>query len=179
MKQINYTKVSLVSLFSALIIAGAYIRLPFIVPITGQTLFVYFACLVLGPTNSFLCVFVYLFLGLIGLPVFTSGAGLAALIGPTGGFLLAMLVSAPVMSLIAFIKKDKASIILDLIALLIGTIIIYVLGTLWFLYRVPRYSLLQALSITCFPFLIGDFIKIGLALYLSQCFKQKVVQRLN
>ena len=63
-------------LFVALIAIGAFIKVPVpFVPFTLQTLFTTLAGLFLGGKKGFLCVFVYMILGLIGLPIFASGGG--------------------------------------------------------------------------------------------------------
>jgi biotin transport system substrate-specific component len=179
MKKINITRITLISLFTALIIAGTFIRLPLPpVPITLQTFFVYLASITLGPWNAMISVGLYLFLGLVGLPVFTSGGGPAALLGPTGGFLIAMLVSAPVSGLIGFASKKKPIWWLNAVALLAGTLIIYLLGTLWFMYKLPKYTLVETLGMTCFPFLIGDSVKIILSVLLAQRFRPQIQERL-
>ena len=57
-------------LFVALIAIGAFIKVPVpFVPFTLQTLFTTLAGLFLGGKKGFLCVFVYMILGLIGLPI--------------------------------------------------------------------------------------------------------------
>ncbi len=78
---------------SALTALGAQIAIPVPwspVPITGQTFAVLLSGAVLGARRAFLAQALYLAQGSIGLPVFAAGsAGLAALAGPTGGYLVA------------------------------------------------------------------------------------------
>ena len=82
----------LVPLFTALLAAGAYIQIPVPpVPITMQTLFVFLMGLLLGWKQGLASFMLYLFLGIIGLPIFTSGGGIAAATGPTAGYLWGML----------------------------------------------------------------------------------------
>lgn len=65
------------------------------VPITLQTLGVALAGLCLGAWRGAAAVGLYLIVGLAGLPVFSGGrAGFAVLVGPTGGYLVAFLLSA-------------------------------------------------------------------------------------
>ena len=93
---------TLCSLFTALIIVGAFIRIQFpVVPITLQTLFVVLAALLLGPKYSAVSVGLYLFLGLAGLPVFTKGGGPGYVFQPTFGYLLGFLAAAWVMGTLA------------------------------------------------------------------------------
>ena len=171
MRKPSVTSSVLTALFCALIIAGTFIRIPIPpVPVTLQTLFVYLAVLILGPLEGTLCLSVYLFLGLAGLPVFTAGGGPAALFGPTGGFLFAMLLGAPLAGLIAFISGNRPRWWLDALALLLYTFLIYLGGTLWFM--------TQTLAVTCLPFLPGDALKIVLAVILSGRLRPSVAQSL-
>ena len=63
-------------------------------PITLQTLAVMLAGLCLGAWRGAAAVSLYLLVGLAGLPVFAGGkAGIAAFVGPTGGYLVAFIVS--------------------------------------------------------------------------------------
>ncbi len=72
------------------------------VPITLQTLGVALAGLCLGAWRGAAAVGLYLLVGLAGLPVFSGGkAGLAVLVGPTGGYLLGFLFSAFAVGLVA------------------------------------------------------------------------------
>lgn len=65
------------------------------VPITLQTLGVSLAGLCLGAWRGAAAVALYVIVGLAGLPVFAGGkAGLAVLVGPTAGYLLAFVVAA-------------------------------------------------------------------------------------
>ncbi len=81
----------LAALFAAVTAVLAYIRIPLPfspVPITGQTFGLMLAGLLLGPRLGALSQAVYLLMGVVGLPVFAGGqAGLAVLLGPTGGYL--------------------------------------------------------------------------------------------
>ena len=95
MERKEITKIVLVALFAALIAAGAFIKIPLVpVPVTLTTLFVLLAALCLSPLMALSSIVVYLFLGGIGLPIFTSGGGLAAMLGPTGGYLFGMIPAA-------------------------------------------------------------------------------------
>src|SRR3954469_19357657 len=68
------------------------------VPLTLQPLVVVLAGLVLGPLDAAVAMVAYLLAGAAGLPVFApiGAPGLARLIGPTGGYLLAYPIAAAV-----------------------------------------------------------------------------------
>lgn len=91
-----------VAVFAALI--AAFSLIPAIpvgalgVPITLQTLAVTLAALCLGPWRGAAAVALYVLVGAAGLPVFAGGkAGVAVLLGPTGGYLLAFVLSTIVL----------------------------------------------------------------------------------
>ena len=65
------------SLFTALIAAGAFIKIPVpVVPFTLQYLFTMLAGLLLGSKRGTISVVAYMLLGLAGLPIFSEGGGL-------------------------------------------------------------------------------------------------------
>jgi biotin transport system substrate-specific component len=68
------------------------------VPLTLQPMIVVLAGLLLGPVDAALAMITYLLAGAAGLPVFTpyGAPGIARLLGPTGGYLLAYPVAAAV-----------------------------------------------------------------------------------
>ncbi len=97
----SMTKIALcVSLLSVI----SYFALP--LPMTPvvlsfQTLAVGLISLILSPGQCAWAMVLYLFMGAIGLPVFSGGsAGLGKLLGPTGGFYFGFLVSAVAVSLL-------------------------------------------------------------------------------
>lgn len=81
----------LAALFAAATAVLAYVRIPIPlgpVPITGQSFGFMLAGLLLGPRLGAMSMFVYVLMGVIGLPVFSGGtAGIGVLLGPTGGYL--------------------------------------------------------------------------------------------
>lgn len=82
---------------------------PLGIPITLQTLGVLLCAMALGPRLGFASVGLYLLMGVLGVGVFSGGeAGLAVLLGQTGGYLLGFLFCQPVAHEI--IKRDDGSI---------------------------------------------------------------------
>lgn len=102
----NTRMLVLTSMFTALTVVGAQLRVPLpLVPFSLQDFFVVLAGLVLGPKYGALSQILYLVLGLAGLPIFTKGGGPAYVLQPTFGYLLGF----PVASFIAGIMIHRNS----------------------------------------------------------------------
>lgn len=95
------------ALFTALMIAGAYISIPFpFVPLTFQTVFATLAGLLLGWKKGVLSTAAYMILGLVGVPVFTSGGGFSYVLKPSFGFVVGFIAAAGVGGIL-FAKSNK------------------------------------------------------------------------
>ena len=95
-------KLVLSGLFTALITAGAFIKIPVpVVPFTLQFLFTTMAGLLLGPALGGASVAGYVLLGLLGLPIFAGGGGFGYVLQPTFGYLVGFIVGAYVTGTIA------------------------------------------------------------------------------
>ena len=150
------------SLMAALIAVGAYISIPIgPVPIVLQNFFVYLSGLLLGRRWGFVSVSVYLIAGAVGLPVFAGGSGgIGRLIGPTGGYLVGFLPAVFFVGLIA--EREGNQVLLDVAGMLCGTALIYLLGVAW-LKIVTGMPAAKAMMVGMYPFLLGDALKIAVA----------------
>lgn len=168
----------MIALFAALMCTGAYIRIPLPpVPITLQTLFTLLCAMLLPPSLAIASTSVYLFLGAIGLPVFTSGGGLAALFGPTGGYLLGLLPATIVATFIMKANKEN-KLFPAVIAAVVGTIAIYAVG-LPYLGITRHLSVSKTLAGGLYPFIIGDTVKIIVAVIVTKAIRPTVLQLLS
>lgn len=161
-----------VALMAALMAICAWIILPIgPVPFTMQTFAVFAALGLLGGKRGTLAVGVYLLLGLVGLPVFAGfAAGAGTLLGPTGGYLVGFLVSALVYwGLTARLGSGRKAMAL---AMVLGLVVCYAFGTLWFLQVYAgggsAGTLLGALTLCVFPYVIPDLVKLALALLVAR-----------
>ena len=131
------------------------------VPISLATFIIYVAVWLLGPYGATLSVIVYLFLGIVGLPVFTGGVGgIGKLAGPTGGYLAGYIILAFVSGL--FLKLSNRNLVVTIIGMIIATAILYAFGTTWFIIQINS-DLANAMKVCVLPFIPFDFVKIGLA----------------
>ena len=135
-KNISQTKIlkSLLAIVlgSIALTISAKIKIPFYpVPMTMQTFVVLFLGISLGYKIGLASVALYLFEGIMGLPVFSNspekGVGLVYFTGPTMGYLIGFLAA----SLLASKISMKDNFLLVLIKLIIATSTIYILGLFW------------------------------------------------
>lgn len=154
----------LVLSFSFIIAALAQVAIPLPftpVPITGQTLGVLLAGFLLGSRRGAGAVLLYLAEGAAGLPVFAGAkAGMAVFFGPTAGYLLGFVVAAYLVGVLAERDWDR-NYALTLGGMVLGNLVIYTFGVSWL--AVILGSLTTAITAGLVPFLIGDLIKILLA----------------
>ena len=157
----------LASLMAALTAVGAYIHVPIgPVPIVLSTLFVLLSGLLLGSRWGLTSMGLYLLVGAIGIPVFAGGkGGFAHFFGPTGGYLLGYVLAAGLTGFIS--ERSRGLLILDILAILVGSIAIYGLGVPW-LKMVTRMSWTKTLIMGMVPFLVGDAIKASVAIILAR-----------
>jgi len=159
--------VVLASLMAALTAVGAYIHVPIgPVPIVLSTLFAILSGLLLGSRWGLASMGLYLLVGAIGLPVFAGGkGGFAHFFGPTGGYLFGFALASWLTGFIS--EGSRASLILDIFAVIIGSLAIYGLGVPW-LKIVTQMSWSKAFMVGVIPFLIGDATKAAVAVVLAR-----------
>ncbi len=166
-----------IGIIVAVLCVCSWISIPLVVPITLQTLAVFLAVGLLGRRDGTIAILVYLLLGAAGLPVFSGmrgGAGM--LLGPTGGYLVGFvatgLVSGSILRRFGMKKSVMAA------AFLLGLVVCYAFGTVWFLWGYARIgesiSLFQALGKCVVPFCIPDAGKILLAVCLVERIKPRM-----
>jgi biotin transport system substrate-specific component len=138
------------------------------VPMTLQPLAVLVVGGLLGGAAGLGALLLYIALGIAGMPVFAGGgSGVARLVGPTGGYLLAFPVAAWITGVLtrpvpgADSVLGTAGVVRVLLACALGMVIIHVGG-------VAQLALLGgdpalAFRLGFVPFLTGDLIKVGLA----------------
>lgn len=171
MKVLNIRNMILTALFAALTAVGAFIIIPLQpVPITLQTLFTLLSGALLGSSLGALSQIIYLFLGIIGLPVFaqgTSGPGILA--GPTGGYLWGFIIASFLVGKLLETRKEPKTgwVVLSLI---LGTVIIYLSGIIQ-LSWVTKIGIKKAILVGVLPFLFGDGLKILAATFLVRRIK--------
>tara|TARA_B100000886_G_C20268062_1_gene425819 strand:+ start:120 stop:671 length:552 start_codon:yes stop_codon:yes gene_type:complete len=133
LKQTKVIKYVFIALIGSLLLAiSSKIRIPFYpVPMTMQTLVVLFIGIAFGWRLGLTTIALYLFEGILGLPVFSGtpekGVGIVYFTGPTMGYLVGFIVT---IYLAGKFTYDK-SLITNFLKLVFATSFIYILGLLW------------------------------------------------
>ena len=178
------TDAVLISLFTALTVVGAFIRIPIPhVPLTLQTLMVMFAGLILGSRRGALSQLLYLILGLLGLPIFAQGGGPAYILQPSFGFLLGFVAGAYVIGRIVEGQKDL-SLLRTLLALVLGQVAIYLLGISYLYFNLDfilhkPVSLLTVVKIGFLAFIPGDILKTVVAALVVAPLRQRLLSHVQ
>ena len=159
--------VIIVFLGSIILAISAKIKIPFYpVPMTMQTFIVLFLGISFGYKIGIATISLYLFEGIVGLPVFSNsperGIGLAYFTGPTMGYLLGFISAC---YLASYIKINENYFIIFL-KLIISVSTIYILGVLWLGHIIGWEKPLVELGVT--PFLLAEIFKVTLIALLSK-----------
>ena len=115
-------------LFAALTAIGAYIRIPLpYVPLTLQVFFCLLSGILLGARIGLISQVVYIAVGLVGVPVFTSGGGPGYVLNPTFGYLAGLILCAFV---VGKLSEGLAKLTITRLFLvnMAGVLIIYAIG---------------------------------------------------
>ncbi len=165
-KQIKILKNLFIALIGTVILAiSAKIKIPFYpVPMTMQTFVVLFLGIALGWKLGVATISLYLFEGIIGLPVFSGtpekGLGLIYFTGPTMGYLIGFIFAA----YFAGIFNYDKNIFKNLVKLLFSVSLIYILGIIWLGSLIGWDKPLFQLGVQ--PFLLAEMFKILIILFL-------------
>lgn len=120
------------SIFCVLIIVGAFLKIQLpLIPITLQVFFVLLAASILKFPISIFPPFLYMIMGLIGIPVFTKGGGIWYIFEKSFGYIIGFILAAAVISYLLkiFGKSSYAGLAF---ANTVGVIIIYLCGIPYF-----------------------------------------------
>ncbi len=157
------------SLFTALICVGAYVKIPLALPVTLQLLFTNTAALTLGRKGA-LSSLLYLLLGLVGLPVFSSGGGIGSILSLSFGFNIGFIAGAFFAGLISEKNKNTRTLAL---ASAVNMLCVYACGMVYFLliqklYLTASATLPYALGVCVLPFVLPDMAKCAVSIILAR-----------
>lgn len=187
------TSIAFCALSIAFMAISAWITVPLgPIPFTLQTLAVMFVLFALKPKEAMAAIAGYLILGAIGLPVFSSfRGGIAALVGPTGGFIVGFLIAGAVALALGALVKDWGVFSSENTKLVFGTpirtgtlarnltmgviflVVLYAFGWVWLMY-VGHLSAEAAFVAAVAPFIPIDALKMLAAVLLAQAVSKVV-----
>ena len=133
LRQQKVVKYMFIALLGSLLLAfSSKIKIPFYpVPMTMQTFVVLFIGIAFGWKLGLATVSLYLFEGILGLPVFSGtpekGLGLVYFTGPTMGYLIGFMITAYLVGKFTYGKN----LIMNFVKIVFATSFIYILGMLW------------------------------------------------
>ena len=163
-QKIRTKQMVLIALMTAVtcVLGPLSIPLPFSpVPISLTNFAIFLAIFVLGMKSGTISFIIYLLLGAVGVPVFSSfRGGLQVLAGPTGGYLIGFIFLALIMGF-ALDHFDR-KLVPTIIGMIIGMVVCYAFGTVW-LAKLLSLSFKEGLMMGVIPYLAGDAAKIIIA----------------
>ena len=159
-------KIILVFLGTVLLTISAKIKVPFYpVPMTMQTFVVVLIGITLGWKLGLTTIFLYLFEGAVGLPVFAGtpekGLGISYMIGPTGGYLVGFVLSV---FIAGFVNLNK-NIFVKFLLITLSIFAIYITGVPWLAY-LAGWEVAYVWGIK--NFLLAEFLKISILVLISK-----------
>lgn len=170
MKQNKTFLLCATALFTALLCICSQLSIPIRpVPVNLAVFAVFVSGFLLPPEYAFTSGLAYLLLGGIGIPVFAGmQGGLSALVGPTGGYLIAYPVMAGLVS-----AMKKSSPVSHILAIVTALLVCYVLGTGYFSFS-SGMPLSESIAMCVIPFIIPDLFKGIFAMWLSSVLKRRI-----
>lgn len=175
--QVRLLDAGIVVAASLLMAVCAHVSIPLWftpVPITLQTFGVLLLALTLGGWRASAALVLYLIEGISGMPVFSPHGlgGMAQVLGPTGGYLMAYPLAALLGGLFAERFARRARLLSLSGAAVLAELVLFTGGLLWIL-AVTHMSITAAFSAAVLPFIPGEVIKIAVAVGVA--FKSKLL----
>lgn len=142
------------------------------VPLSLTILGLFLIAYILGSLQGFISCALYIAIGFLGLPVYSSfQGGPGCLFGPTGGYIWGYLFLVGCSGF--FIKRAPRNRFVHLLGMCLGLLGCYTFGTLWLAWQ-SDLPLQVAIGVGCVPFIAGDVLKILCALYLGPKIKARL-----
>ena len=194
MKKNKIQNLTFTALMAAILCIAGPIVIPIgMVPISFANMVIYLNILLFDKIQAVTSTAVYLLIGLTGIPVFsgfTGGAG--KLLGPTGGYLIGYLflcwLAGTILEVLEKLNgktensdsehqkqktEKKSNELRKILALSMGTIGVYCIGTIWLMYQ-SNLTFVEALSVGVLPFVVFDAVKMVAAVGLGNSIKKRM-----
>ena len=177
MRDNKIQNLTLTALMAAILCIMGPIVIPIgMVPLSFANMAIYLAIILLDKKKALISTTIYLLMGLVGIPVYSGfSAGAGKLLGPTGGYLIGYLALSFLGGILLEKRKcrEKGKLFNQIMALSVGTLGLYLVGTVWLMYQ-SKLNLTTALSVGVFPFVFFDIVKIILAISIGNSIKRRL-----
>ncbi len=168
MKGLKIRDITECAIFVAILAVISQITLPIsLIPVTVQVLALSITGYYLGIKKASATIFVYLLLGFVGVPVFSSlQGGIQVIFSYTGGFIFGFV---PLVLLCAVCNKKRAGVLLGIL----GLIICHTTGILWYSY-LSKLSILNSILVVSLPYFIKDLILLLVGYYIAGLIRKRL-----
>ncbi|MFI3329814.1 MAG: biotin transporter BioY [bacterium] len=159
--KITTKDLSLMAILLAILIVCSKISFPIgLISVTLQTFAVAILSYILGVKRSLITISTYIIIGLIGIPVFSTGGGFSYILTPSFGFIIGFI---PFSIILIKIKNFIISLSSLILLYLIGAVYMVLILTL---YLGRDVTFIYVLEVAVIPFIIKDIISIILAKFI-------------
>lgn len=142
------------------------------IPISLASFSIYIISCTVNKKLSVAAVAVYILIGAVGLPVFSSfTGGLQCITGYTGGYIIGYIPCAFIIGLLT--DRFENNRIIYPLSMVAGTAVCYIFGTLWYMHK-AECDFSEAAAVCVIPFIIGDIIKIAVASCIGITLKKRI-----
>ena len=150
--------VALVAIFSQI-----SLPMPHGIPLTMQVFAIVLISQLLKPFHAFICITIYILLGIFGVPVFANfSGGIERILGPTGGFIFGFYILSYILYL-----SQKANKSCKIFFTLIAVIIFHLIGVVQYSI-VMKTTIINSIIIVSIPYFLKDIILIYVAILISK-----------
>ena len=149
---------------------------PWSLPISGEVpISLATAAIYLASKRGTVSVLLYIVIGALGVPVFSSfRGGFSVIAGPTGGYIIGYLPCAFICGFIIDRIGNGKKAAAYPVGMIAGTVILYAVGTAWYMF-ITKNPLIPSLAGCVLPFLPGDAAKIAAASLLGYELRKRVI----
>lgn len=179
----NIKRLTLDSIALAILIISAYISIPVTeITYTLQVLVVLLLAFLLPVSDGIIISVIYILIGLIGLPVFSSfKGGLSYIFNPSFGFLIGF-IFVPIVKGLIYILPINKELTKQVLTSIISILIIYLIACIYF-YLIQKYyfgnsiNYIYVITIVVMPYILVDILKITAAILIANKLKPIIKQK--
>lgn len=174
-KKSNIYKMSIIGVMAAITCILGPLSIPIgLVPISFTNLAIYLSLYILGIKKGTASYIIYMFIGFIGIPVFSNfTGGPSRLLGPTGGYIIGFLFMALIAGFFINYFFDKWYVCF--IGMVLGMVVCYGIGTAWLEYQ-ANMPIMTALGVGVIPFIPGDLAKIAISTLVGPQIRKRLMK---